>query len=116
MGAEPLKIVTGSDLEERIDRLAVVAAAKESEEDLQIAARLARKFGYGDKPSSRQAFYHRCALAVKKHGDAAMLELKEAAQDAINSDCPGRYFAKSAKRRLLAKNLWPGLECVDRLF
>lgn len=70
-----------------------------------IADRLQKQFGLGDKAQLRRIFYERCQLAVDRFGDAAYSQIVQAAIDAKKATCPARFFCAAVKARLELRGL-----------
>lgn len=72
-----------------------------------LATRLERRFGLGNKPDVRRGLYRRLELAVKIHGQPAFTALRTVAAEADSARKPDRYFCRAALCRLRETGLMP---------
>jgi len=73
----------------------------------QLAQRLERRFGTGDRPEARRAFYRRLELACEVHGERVHTALKIIVCEAEGKKAPARYFCRTALCRLREEGLMP---------
>lgn len=85
-------------------RLLARAAARATDEH-RIQARLAKRFGLGDKPASRQKLYKWLADLADQHGEPVLRAISIAVAQSVSAERPDRYFCATVKRLICEAKL-----------
>lgn len=85
-------------------------AAERSFDD--VAQRLERKYGLGDKPKLRRKFFLRIEQICVKYGPRAYAKVKKAAVLAEDREWPDRYFVKTASSMLEECDMFDQLDVL----
>lgn len=72
-----------------------------------LAAKLERRYGLGDRPEARRAFFKRLELATEIHGERVHTQLRIVVAEAEGKRNPARYFCRTALCRLRENGLMP---------
>lgn len=85
-------------------RMLARASARATDEH-RVQARLAKRFGLGDKPLSRQKLYKWLADLADQHGEPVLRAISIAVAQSVSADRPDRYFCATVKRLICEANL-----------